>query len=73
MFLTEDNLPGGKLKFANVKDNNLARLKRWLSCRNLKILKSKTLYLKNVFFNRLLLKLENSITSSFVGKKLTPK
>ena len=35
MFLTEDDVPGAKLKFANVKDNNVATLKRWLACRNL--------------------------------------
>lgn len=37
MFLTEDDVPGAKLKFANVKDNNVATLRRWLACRNLKI------------------------------------
>ena len=36
MFLTEVAVPGAKLKFANVKYNNVSTLKRWLSCRNLK-------------------------------------
>lgn len=33
--LTEDDVPGAKLKFATIKDNTVADLKRWLTCRNL--------------------------------------
>ena len=41
MFLTDDMVPGAKLKFSNAKNNNVATLKRWLSCHNLKISREK--------------------------------
>ena len=45
MFLTEDDVPGAKLKFANVNDNNIATLKQWLACRILKFSRKKNNYL----------------------------
>lgn len=42
MNLTEEDVPGAKLKFSVIKDNTVADLKGWLACRALPVSGRKT-------------------------------
>lgn len=48
MELTEDDVPGAKLKFAKVQDHLVRDLKRWLACRGLTVSGNKNILVERL-------------------------